>query len=88
MQQNNSLAPVNDNCALLCYNSLGRHADPEERTVRWRLLPFKPQGRELFLFSLRKKGGDRMDAVRWEDLIQLALLTVAIVSCYYNSKKR
>jgi len=29
-----------------------------------------------------------MDFVTWSDLIQIALLVFAIISCFYNNKKR
>ena len=35
----------------------------------------------------RKEGGDRMDYVTWKDLLQIAFLVFAIISCFYNKKR-
>lgn len=34
-----------------------------------------------------KEGGDTMDFITWNDLIQVALLVLAIISCFYNKKR-
>ena len=46
-----------------------------------------PEEVNIFLPS-SKGGGDRMDFVTWSDLLEIALLVFAIISCFRNNKKR
>jgi hypothetical protein len=43
-------------------------------------------GSAIFLPSSIMEGGDTMQYITWNDLIQIALLIFAIISCFYNKK--
>ena len=46
------------------------------------------KSKNLFLPSLNDfKGGDIMEYITWNDVIQIALLVFAIISCFYNKKR-
>ncbi len=53
---------------------------------RWRLLPRFPGKCQSFCLP-RKEGGDNVDFVTWNDLIQIALLVFTVLSCFYNKKR-
>ena len=41
----------------------------------------------LFSFLLIWEGGGTMSYITWNDLVQIALLIVAILSCFYSKKR-
>ena len=45
-----------------------------------------PRKRESFCLS-RTEGGDSVDFITWQDLIQIGLLVFAILSVFYNKKR-
>ena len=45
-----------------------------------------PRKRESFCLP-RTEGGDSVDFITWQDLLQVALLVFAILSVFYNKKR-
>ena len=45
-----------------------------------------PRKRESFCLP-RTEGGDSVDFITWNDLLQIALLVFAILSVFYNKKR-
>jgi hypothetical protein len=44
--------------------------------------------KEVSIFAfLGNEGGDMMYYVTWQDLVQIALLVFAIISCLFNRKR-
>ena len=43
---------------------------------------------EYLLPSSDNEGGDIMDYLTWQDAIQIALLVIAIISCFYNKNEK
>ena len=50
-------------------------------------LEFFKEVESIFLPSLDTKGGDSVEFITWQDLIQIGLLVFAILSVFYNKKR-
>ena len=53
-----------------------------------RLLPPPRGSPKSFCLPQINEGGDAMEYITWHDLIEIALLVFAIISCFYNKNKK
>ena len=68
------------------YNTYGSNAQRIPRSAVAFSILFE-EVEIIFLPSLKIRGGDIVDYVTWSDVIQIALLVFAIISCFSNKKK-